>query len=137
MANEKAPQPNTIKDFRRDPADFVSRYANNVQVESSSFDVKMTFGILDQSALPKGGTPAVDQHTAISMSWVEAKLLIYFLQLHIAGHEKENGKIRIPDNALPPELPENPPPQFDNPQGRAGFEMIRKMRADFITSVKD
>ena len=138
MAEEqgKTPNPANIQAFRRDP-DFVSRYANNVQIESSAFDAKMVFGILDQSSIAKGGSLAVDQHTAISLSWIEVKLLIFFLQLHVAGHEKENGKIKIPANAIPPEPPATPQPQFDNPKGREGLEFIRKMRADFIASLKD
>ena len=50
---ETTPKPSgfvsAIKDFRRDDI-FVSRYANNVQVESNAFDLKLTFGILDQRA---------------------------------------------------------------------------------------
>lgn len=115
--------------------DFISRYANNVQVESSAFDVKMIFGILDQSGVlkvPPVLMPSVEQHTSINLSWPEVKLLIYFLQLHLASHERDNGKVKIPVVALPPELPSSAPPPFDNPQGERVFEMMRKMRAEFI-----
>jgi len=121
----------TITEFRRD-SDFVARYANNVQAESTGFDLKLVFGILDQSRVPRGGPLAVDQHTAVNISWPEVKLLIFYLQLHLAGHEKENGKVKIPANALPAEPPVSIPPQFDNPQAREAIELVRKMRADFI-----
>lgn len=118
--------------------DFVARYANNFQVESSPFDVKIVFGILDQSGVtkvPPDFQPAVEQHTSINLSWPEIKLLIYFLQLHLAGHERENGNVKVPAAALPPEVPAIAPPPFDNPQGERVFELMRRMRAEFIDSL--
>lgn len=126
----------TQEEFRRDK-DFVSRYANNFQVESTAFDLKLIFGLLDQSASIRGGKLAIEQHTAISLAWPEVKLLIYFLQLHLTGHEKENGKVKIPSNALPPEIPAVPPPQYNNSQGREAFETLRKMRAEFIAKLSE
>jgi hypothetical protein len=125
--------------FRRSD-DFVARYANNVQVESSAFDVKMVFGILDQSGLtkaPPDPQPFVEQHTSINLSWAEMKLLIYFLQLHLAGYEKDNGKVKIPVTALPPELPMIAPPPFNNPQGERAFELMRRMRAEFLAKLSE
>lgn len=127
---------NVIQELRRD-RDFISRYANNIQLEGSAFDLKLIFGLLDQSGVARGGSLAVDQHTSISLSWPEAKLLIFFLRLHVAGHEKENGKIKIPIGALPAEPPATPPPPFDNPQGRVAFDLIRKLRAELIAEEKD
>ena len=121
----------TQDDFRR-VAEFVDRYANNVQIQSTQTDLKMVFGMTDQV---QGSVPArfiVDQHTGITMTWVQVKLVIYFLQLHLAGHEMENGKVKIPSRMLPPEPPEIPLPPFDNEQGRQAFDLIRRMRADFI-----
>ena len=116
--------------------DFVSRYANNFQLESSSFDLKMIFGLLDQSAAAQ--TPpkvTVEQHTSINLAWPEAKLFIYFLQVHLAGYESANGKVKIPTEAIPPDFPTNPPPPFDTPQGRAAFDIFRKIRAEFVASL--
>lgn len=119
-------------EFRRD-VDFVARYANNIQFETNPFDLKLTFGIMDlNSAAEIPPKVFIDQHTSMNISWPEVKLLLYFLQLHIAGYEKENGKIKIPVGAMPPEPPTMVPPQFDNPQAQAYFEMIRRMRAEFI-----
>jgi hypothetical protein len=115
--------------------DFVSRYANHVQIESSAFDVKMSFGVLDQSGVlkvPPVMIPSVEQHTSINISWPEVKLLMYYLQLHLASHEKENGKVKIPTNVLPPEIPATPPPPFDNPEGQQAFDLMRRLRAEFI-----
>jgi len=140
MADEQPKSPtvplgSTISEFHRD-ADFVSRYANNFQIEGTAFDAKLVFGLLDQSKASKEpGRVDCDQHTAISLSWPEVKLLIFYLQLHLAGHEKENGKVKISANALPPEPPATPPAAYDNPRGREALELIRKMRADFLAKL--
>ena len=124
-------QPTLI--FQRDD-DFVARYANNVQFESSGWDLKLVFGLLDQRNAAK---PVVEQHTSINLSWPEVKIGMYLLQLHLALYEKVNGKIRIPDGAMPPEIPEIVPQEFDNPQGRQSFDLMRKIRAQFIASLSE
>ena len=85
---------------------FSSLYSNNVHVESSGWDIKLNFGELDQ----KLGPNVVVQHTGITLSWPQAKLLNYFLQLHIAHHEAENGDISVPKGviqAFPEQTPES------------------------------
>ena len=133
---EKAPTltPATPEDFRRDKEVFTSNYANNIQVESNAFDLKLIFGILDHRNPSKA---AVDQFSSVNISWPEVKLLIYLMQLHLATYELENGKVKIPAGALPPEIPSTPPPEISNPQFRAAFELIRKMRAEFIASLSE
>jgi hypothetical protein len=116
--------------------DFISRYANNVQAESSAFDLKLIFGVLDQSAAARGEIgvlPTVEQHTSINISWPLVKLLIFWLRLHLAGYESENGKVRIPAAALPPEVPQiQLPPHLYSPKVQEILDMIRKMRAEFL-----
>ena len=127
------PDPQTLPCRRS--GDFVSRYSNNVQLESSAFDLKLVFGLLDQSDALKIMKPSVEQHTAINLSWPEVKLLIFFMQLHLAGYEAESGKVKVPLNALPPEPPTTLPPQLDTPAGRRSLEVIRRMRAEFLASL--
>jgi len=111
--------------------EFASLYANNVQLEQSVWDLKMIFGELDQSQ--PGGL--VEQHTAVSVSWIQAKLLSYFLNLHVEAHELVNGKIRVPDEVLPPE-PVTPSGEWaKNPHARAVFELINRRREEFIASL--
>src|ERR1035437_6050805 len=80
--------------------DFVTAYANNVQFEQNAWDIKMIFGELDQTG---GKTNVVEQHTSITLSWAEAKVLSFFLRVQIAAHEIEDGKIQIPKRVLPQE----------------------------------
>jgi hypothetical protein len=129
-------QPSTgaspVAEIRRNE-DFTAQYANHLAVESNSFDLKIIFGLYDHQAAPKA---AVDQFASMNIPWAQVKLLIFFLQLHIDGYESENGKIHIPANALPLDLPALPP-ALDNPKGRQAVERFRKMRNEFIASQKD
>jgi len=119
-----------VQEFRR-AEDFSSVYANNLQFELSAWDLKMIFGELDQ----RGGKVAVDQHTSVTLSWLQAKLLNFFLEINLAVHELEQGKIKIPKNLLPP-VPAPPLGELaDVPQAKPIFELITKMREEFIAGL--
>ena len=91
-----APGPESA--YRRDE-DFASLYANNVKFERSLFDFKMVFGELDQS---DENHTFVQQHTAVTVPWIQAKLMAYYIELNLAIHEADFGTIRIPDSMIPP-----------------------------------
>jgi hypothetical protein len=96
--------------FSRDD-DFESLYANNIVIEPTYVDMTMVFGQLDS------GTPSalrVSQHTAITIPWIQAKILAYFLAIFIEQHEALNGRIKIPVAAIPSavEMPENASPEI-------------------------
>ena len=92
---------NTKSDIRRSD-DFYQTYANNIQLEISAWDLKIIFGTLEQHE----GKVTIEQHTAVTIPWMQAKLLIYFLQINLAAYEAEAGKVKI----LPRLLPMAPPP---------------------------
>jgi len=77
---------------------FLARYANNVNYETSVFDLKFVFGELVQ---PIGKTPYVEQHTALTVSWLEAKIAALFLSMNVAMHENKFGTLNIPNGTLP------------------------------------
>lgn len=109
--------------YRRDEETFTFDYANNVYLESSAWDLKLIFGQLDQAE----GAINVDQHTAITIPWPQAKVLIYFLKVHLLAYEIENGKIVVPKIALPPE-PQPPSGELkDNPIALRLYEIIKSM----------
>ena len=83
-------------DYRRNEA-YKNEYANNVFMESTAWDLKFTFGQVDQSAGPN----VVVQHTGITLPWPQAKVLLYFLQANIAIQELNNGHIAVPQNVIP------------------------------------
>jgi Protein of unknown function (DUF3467) len=116
-------------EVKRDEEEFFSTYANSVIVESNVFDMKLIFGLLDQRDPLHA---IINQFLSVNISWVEVKLLLYWMQVHLASHELENGKVRVPPKAFPTEIPAEPPPPFDSPLGREAFEVLRKMRAEFV-----
>jgi hypothetical protein len=108
--------------------DFESLYANQVNFESSVWDLKLIFGLLDQHK----AAPFVEQHTAISIPWVQAKLGAYYLQIALAVYEAENGKIKIPVSVLPP-LP--PMPADATPRTQALYELIQNLHHKLVEDI--
>ncbi len=111
--------------------DFVAAYANNVQLQPSAWDIKLVFGELNQSV----DNVTVEQHTSITIAWPEAKVLSYWLQIHVAAYEIENGKIQVPKGVVPPEPDPLTDEQRDNESAKAFREMLLKIRARFLDSL--
>jgi len=107
MPDEKASDIDTSKPViqfkQRDH--FVSGYANNVFFATTVFDLKMIFGELIQ--LPNSQM-FVEQHTAMTLSWREAKIAALFLVMNVAIHEKKFGTLDIPDGMLPTDFQRTP-----------------------------
>ena len=114
----------TPPQFERDE-DFVSLYANNVWHEVSAWDLKLIFGQLDQARTPN----VVTQHTAMALSWLQAKLLIYYLQVDLAVYEAQYGKVVIPFAILPPPPGPLPPEMENDPVAQASSERAREIYA--------
>jgi hypothetical protein len=96
-------------EFKRDE-DFEGLYANNIVTETSIWDLKLIFGLLDQSVTPN----QVVQHTSINIPWAQVKLLVYALNVAITIQEHFNEKIHISSLVMPSDpaavkLPENSP----------------------------
>ncbi len=119
--------------FRPRPVEeFFSFYTNNIQIQQTVFDLKLIFGELVQS---QGKLAYVDQHSSVTMSWVQAKLLLYFLQLNMIAFEDINGKIKIPPELIPPEIVPIAEDNKDTPQAQALYELLKKFREQFISSL--
>ncbi len=111
-------------------ADFVSRYANNTQYELHSTDLRITFGEVEVNR-------PVQQHTAITTTWVQAKLMIYFLQANLRIIETLFGKVIVPNDLLPaaPTAPTAEQIAAD-PRAQSLFETMKEFREAFIASNK-
>ena len=120
--NPQGPSP---LDFKRDE-DFTSLYANNVRFEPSVWDLKMVFGELDQSA----GATVVEQHTAISVSWRQAKLLAYYIEVNLVIQEADNGYIYLPPSVIP--APFDPTLVADTPRLVPVWELLAAMHKRFF-----
>jgi len=109
---------------------FRSVYSNNIQFESFPADLNIIFG--EQSVVE--GKPIVEQHTAVRVTWTQAKLLAYFMNVQVAAYEREHGKISIP-KALLPTIAKMPEALAANPDAQAILELVNKMREEFIASL--
>jgi hypothetical protein len=127
--DEQSPESAPLE-FERNE-EFVSLYANNVMFRMTLFDLKMIFGQVDQR---EGNAVSVEQHTAITIPWIQAKLMIYFLQVNVAVFEAEHGKIKIPNRLMPPE-PEVLPGAPDN-VADVQLGIIRKLHQEFLANLK-
>ena len=111
--------------------DFVAGYANNIQFEPSAWDLKIVFGELNQAR----GKLTIEQHTSMTVSWAEAKMLSYYLQIQIAAYELQNGKIQLPKSVLPPEAAPVPADAQDKETAEILRQMVIKMREEFLANI--
>jgi hypothetical protein len=119
-------------EFERDE-DFVFLYANHVWYDVSAWDLNLIFGQLDQSKGPN----VVRQHTAIAMSWLQAKLFSHFVDVNIALYEARHGKIKIPPHLLPPPIPSLTPEEASDPVKKQINERMREVRESFLKSLEE
>ncbi len=124
MSNERtSPQ----KGIQYKPSEeFVNLYANNAQLLSSNWDLEITFGQLDQ----KQGPNVVVQTGSVTLPWPAAKVLWYFLTLHLMGHEFDFGRVIIPAGIIP-EFPAQKSKEFASIKEEA-FQAVRRFYLDFI-----
>jgi hypothetical protein len=106
-------------------ADFVSRYANHIRFEPTVFDLKIIFGESDVSSTPH---ETVFQHTAITVTWAEAKLALWYLLVQLIVQESENGAIIIPPKQIPQELPPLASPLQRNESAKRAHDIVKKYR---------
>lgn len=108
--------------------DFVEKYANNVRFESSVWDLKLLFGLLDQS----GTSATAHQHTAVTVPWPQAKLMLYFLYVNVLFHEMTHGRIRIPDTVMPEPIGQFFEGWQEDPKLKPVVEYLEQMRTRFL-----
>lgn len=106
--------------FERAP-DFIAAYANNVQIETTAWDVTLVFGQFDKHL----GENAVRQRASVTMAWPEMKAVCNLVLGNMAFYEAMNGNIKMPPGMTPP------PPQFDkeNPILAIVQDKMEKIRA--------
>ncbi len=129
MAGKDAEQPSI--EYQR-TEDFTEAYANNVFLEQSAWDLKLVFGQLDQT----GGRITVQQHTAVTLPWAQAKIFSYWLRGFVTVYEMTNGKIPILPSTIPPELP--PPTEElkkSEPHAEEIYAVFNKLRNKLVAGL--
>jgi hypothetical protein len=129
MTDETKPtfigQPDPVPDTIRTP-EFVERYGNNVRLESSAWDLKLLFGLLDQSRNPL----VTNLHTTVNVPWMQAKLLVYWIYANVLLHERIQGTILIPPRLVPFPITD-PIPEIAK-DSRELLERLEHLRADLF-----
>lgn len=129
MATDKPAVPQASLEFADE---MYEAYANNVLYESSTWDLKLIFGQLDQSE----GKIKVVQHSAITIPWIQAKLMVFWLRGQIEAHERKNGKIQVPSSVIPPPLPPlTEELKKSDPQAKAVYAIFSRLREEFVSSL--
>jgi hypothetical protein len=112
--------------------DFTTSYANNINFESTPWDMKLTFGHIDQAT----GTVVIKQDFAVTIPWPQAKLALFWLRVHVETSEAEVGvKIPIRKDLIPPEMPTLKPEQESDPSMIRFRELYGKIRAEFLATL--
>jgi hypothetical protein len=92
--------------------------------------LKLTFGEVDNDL--KTGQAFIEQHTSISLPWLQVKIMHYFLTLQLGVFELSHGPIPVPVGVRPP-VPD-PSIVGTDPANQAVFDFIAKTRAEFFGS---
>jgi hypothetical protein len=123
----EVPQEVKSLDIRRHE-NYENWYSNNVQYQQSEWDLKLVFGQLDWS----DDHYVVEQHTAITMAWLQAKLMHYFLSVQLGAYEMSHGKIPIPAGAMPPEPQPPTEEQAKEPFVNEMYQYMKERREQFM-----
>jgi len=116
-------------DYRRSD-DFRAVYANNSFLEFTAWDLKLIFGQTDSSITPS----TVVQHTAITLPWAQVKILAYFMQIHLAAHELDHGRVIIPTGIIPAVTEPDKETAKEWPNSMNLYKIWSKVHADFIAA---
>ncbi len=122
-----APQPQIDR-----ASDFTTRYANNLYFESTAWDMKITFGHVEQAT----GPIIIKHDFAVTIPWPQAKLALFWLRLHVETAEAEVAtKIPIRKDLIPVELPKPDAGQEDDPRMERFREIYDRLRREFIATL--
>ena len=80
--------------------DIASEYANNTFMEPSVWDLKIFFGQWYQTT-SQSNAAGVDWQSAVTLPWMQVKLLAHYLKVNVALYESLHGKIHIPPDLRP------------------------------------
>jgi hypothetical protein len=88
----------------------------------------MVFGKTDQAL----GPMTVVQHTAVTLSWAQVKVLAYFLKGYVAAHEVQNGRIKVSPGIVPPVPEEIPADAIDPIEYKKAVDAMMQIYNEFV-----
>jgi hypothetical protein len=80
------------------PSRPTERYANNFKFLPSVWDLRILFGEFDSDKND------ADWHSAVTIPWLQVRMVAYFLRLNLAWYEFQNGPLAIPPSVKPKRL---------------------------------
>jgi hypothetical protein len=92
---DESPKRERVIEYRVPMDGLPKVYANNVQMSTTSFDVRILFGQIGDLTEDK---VAIEQQVQVTMSWLEAKIFADFLWANIEAFEELNGPMKLPKN---------------------------------------
>jgi hypothetical protein len=95
MENEVTTKPQKVLEYRAPAGGTVHVYCNNIQMATTSFDLRLMLGEIADSTEEK---IIVEQRVQVAMTWIEAKILADFLRANIEAYERLNGPMTMPKN---------------------------------------
>ncbi|HUA18374.1 MAG TPA: DUF3467 domain-containing protein [Bryobacteraceae bacterium] len=98
MSDEKKEQQPKLEYVVPDPEGGIfTTYTNNIQLGFTHFDLRMLFGELVEATPER---VVIEQRVQVTISYLQAKLLMLMLAQAIGQHEKGFGEVKIPDELL-------------------------------------
>jgi predicted RNA-binding protein len=88
----------------------------------------VVFGQTDQKISPL----TVIQHSAITLSWAEVKVLTFFLRAHLAGHEAQVGRVVILPDVVAPVPSEMPRGVPNATMWKKAYDAMNKLYEEFM-----
>jgi hypothetical protein len=107
---------------------FSELYANNLLFEASVWDLKLIFGVLDQTTTPN----TIREHASINIPWAQVKLMTHFLKVNLLIHERDHGKVNIPTALIPEPLEKFLTDWETQPGGKELIEKTRQSRNELL-----
>jgi hypothetical protein len=95
MDSEVVAKPQKKIEYRPATGGIIHTYCNNVQLASTSFDVRLMLGEVSEVSDDK---VIVEQRVQVAMTWIEAKTIADFLRANVEEYEKLNGPLTMPKN---------------------------------------
>jgi hypothetical protein len=92
---EESPKPPRQIEYRPPAGGLPRVYANNLQMATTGFDVRLIFGEVVDLLTDKA---IVEQNVQVTMAWAEAKILADFLLANVTAYEALNGPIQLLKN---------------------------------------
>jgi hypothetical protein len=76
------------------------------------------------------------QHSAITVPWALAKLMVFWIKGHIEAHELANGKIPMPPSILPqPLLPVTEELKNQDRNAEAIYAIFNRLREELVAGL--